>query len=120
MNIINNIIKNKLLLKNYKKRHNNFKLINVKLFYLDKIEYDFDKTRKFALHWKRSLKNYNNNPYLTFSEDSDGNWNITEVNNKGKKIYYEDHTGFWKKTEYNYIGKLIYTEDSKGNVYDNR
>jgi hypothetical protein len=77
MNAINNIIKNKLLLKNFKNRHQRFKLLNLVRYYVDKINYDFDRSRRFALHWKRTINNYNGNPYLTFSENSDGNWNIT-------------------------------------------
>jgi hypothetical protein len=50
----------------------------------------------------------------------DGYWEKREYNNNGYQIYYEDSNGYWSKSEYDNNGNQIYSENSNGNVEDNR
>lgn len=57
---------------------------------------------------------HNSDGYITYWEDSDGSWTISERDSNGQEIYGENSDGYWCKYEYDSNGYVIYFEDSNG------
>jgi len=51
---------------------------------------------------------YDNNGYVIYEEDSNGNWEMSEFDENGNVVYKENWRGGWVKRKY---GKLKTTED---------
>ena len=63
---------------------------------------------------------FDSNGYITYIENSIGDWIKREYDGQGNEIYYEDSNGDWIKREYDEQGNRIYYEDSNGEIDDNR
>lgn len=64
-------------------------------------------------HWKRYVV-FDKQGNMLYAENTYGDWQKSEFNDKNKLVYKEDSSGFWYKNEYDERGNKIYYEDSEG------
>ena len=63
---------------------------------------------------KGSLRLYDSNGKIIYSETSRGYWYKSEYDSNGKQIYHETSSGYWVKREYDTNGNRTYFENSDG------
>ena len=56
----------------------------------------------------------NEDGYLIYFEDSDGEWMEQDFNDDGQILYYENSNGEWMEQDFNDDGQILYYENSNG------